>query len=122
MIKNINVSTKITLLILGITLVAVGAISFFSYDYHQKTVQQKNVSTLTAMADNYAAYFNHYFDRASLAAQVLKTAPEITRGSSGAAPAAADIFAVSMDVPSDSVAEPEQSGNSLEDFLHSQKT
>lgn len=55
MIKNINVSTKITLLILAVALVAVAAISFFSYDYHVKTVREKHLTNLNALADNYAS-------------------------------------------------------------------
>jgi PAS domain S-box-containing protein len=128
MIKNINVSTKITVLILGITLIAVGSISFFSYDYHRKTIQEKNITTLTSVADNYAAYFSNYFDRAATAVQILKNAPAITSNSSGgSSPAAADIFAVSMDAPSagetnsDSTSA-EPTGATLLDFLNEQKS
>jgi PAS domain S-box-containing protein len=126
MIKNINVSTKITVLILGITLIAVGSISFFSYDYHRKTVHEKNTTTLTSLADNYAAYFSHYFDRAATAVEILKNAPAITSNASAGGAPAADIFAVSMDMPaeetsSDSAsAEPE--GPSLLDYLNEQKS
>jgi PAS domain S-box-containing protein len=128
MIKNINVSTKITVLILGITLIAVGSISFFSYDYHRKTIQEKNITTLTSVADNYAAYFSNYFDRAATAVQILKNAPAITSNSSGgSSPAAADIFAVSMDAPSagetnsDSTSA-EPTGATLLNFLNEQKS
>ena len=126
MIKNINVSTKITLLILGITLVAVGSISFFSYDYHRKTVQEKNVSSLTAIANNYAFYFSNYFERAATGVEILKSAPSITSNTGAAPPSGGDIFAVSLDMPSDEpssdsiTAEPE--ANTLADFLNEQKS
>jgi PAS domain S-box-containing protein len=126
MIKNINVSTKITLLILGITLVAVGSISFFSYDYHRKTVQEKNISSLTAVANNYAFYFSNYFERAATGVEILKSAPAIVNNAGATASSGGDIFAVSLDMPSDEPpsdsieAEPE--GNTLEDFLNEQKS
>ncbi len=129
MIKNINVSTKITILILGITLVAVASISFFSYDYHRKATQEKNVTTLTAIADNYAQYFSNYFDKAATAVQILKNAPEITSNAGSAPSSGGDVFAVAFDMPSDDSEpsdsveseEPEQEGKSLNDFLHEQK-
>lgn len=129
MIKNINVSTKITILILGITLVAVASISFFSYDYHRKTVQQKNIATLTTIADNYASYFSNYFDRAATGVHILKNAPEITSKSGAPVAPSGDVFAVALDMPgdeesesTDSAAIEEPEGNSLEEFLHNQKS
>jgi PAS domain S-box-containing protein len=137
MIKNINVSTKITLLILGVTLVAIMAISFFSYDYHKKTVQQKNLTNLTALADNYSAYFSSYFEKAAIAVQVLQSAPAITSSGSPAPSGGDDLFALSMGMPdmpasepaeseapdeSMESSEPVESGNSLEDFIKTQKS
>jgi PAS domain S-box-containing protein len=125
MIKNINVSTKISVLILAITLVAVASISFFSYDFHRKTVQEKNISTLTALADNYAFHFSNYFERAATGVQILKSAPAITSNSAAAPSSGGGIFA-SMDMPmddaaaSDSVEVPQE--NTLEEFLISQKS
>ncbi len=72
MIKNINVSTKITLLILAITVVAVSAISFFGYDYQVKAAREKHLTSLNAVADNYANYFNTFFYRGSLAVEMLQ--------------------------------------------------
>jgi PAS domain S-box-containing protein len=83
MIKHINVSTKITLLILGITMVAVAAISFFSYDYQSKAVQQKNLASLSALAENYANYFDTYFYRGSLAVQVLQQSDRVKNHAGG---------------------------------------
>jgi PAS domain S-box-containing protein len=131
MIKNINVSTKITLLILAITLVAISAISFFSYDYQRKTVQEKNISNLTALADNYSAFFSNYFERAATAVQILQHAPAITSNTSAAPPSDGGIFAVSMDtmdmpaddtVPAEAPLEIPETGNSLEEFIKSQKS
>src|SRR5215203_4692527 len=102
MIKNINVSTKITILILAITLIAVASISFFSYDFHRKSAISNNTGFLTSVANNYASYFSTYFERAGTALEILKNAPAIVSNTSGATPSGGgDFFAVSMDMPSD---------------------
>jgi PAS domain S-box-containing protein len=63
MIKNINISTKVTILIIVIAMIAVTAISLFTYDYNRKTNQEKFVTNLTVIADNRAAYLNSYFEK-----------------------------------------------------------
>jgi PAS domain S-box-containing protein len=70
--KSINISTKVTVLILVVSLIAVGAISFFSYDYHLKANQEKFATNLAVIADNQTAYFNSYFERAERAVQFLQ--------------------------------------------------
>lgn len=125
MIKNINISTKITLLILAVTLVAVSAISFFSYDYHVKTVQQKYLTNLTAVAENYSAYFNTYFERAATAVEILKTSPAVINNTGGApaAPSGFDFLAVDMgNEESSSSDSTSGSGNDLQSFLNEQKS
>lgn len=97
MIKNINVSTKITLLILAITVVGVTAISFFSYDYHVKNTEQKYLTNLNAVAENYSAFFNSYFERAASAVEIVRTSPEVVNPSAAPSdPAAASFMAVSI--------------------------
>src|SRR5688572_2542273 len=83
MMKSINVSTKITLLILLVSVVAVAAISFFSYDFHFKTVEEKNTTSLTVIADNRAAYINSYLDKAAVAIHVLQNSETLKNGGSG---------------------------------------
>lgn len=85
MMKGINISTKITLLIMAVSLAAVTAISFFSYDYHRKNTQDKYAATLGVIADNRAAYFTHFFDRATTVIEVLQNADDI-RSTGEAAP------------------------------------
>jgi PAS domain S-box-containing protein len=63
MIKNINISTKVTILIIVIALIAVTAISLFTYDYNLKTNQEKFTNNLSVIADNKAEYLNTYFDK-----------------------------------------------------------
>ena len=81
--KSINISTKITFLILFVSLAAIAAISFFSYDYHLKTTQEKFTANLQVIADNRAAYFNTYFDKAAVAVQLLQTAETLKGKSAG---------------------------------------
>jgi len=91
MIKNINVSTKITILILGVSLVAVAAISFFSYDYHIKKNQERYAASLAAIADNRGAYFNTYFEKATTAIQLLQTSNIVKGGGASGAGAPPDM-------------------------------
>lgn len=70
--KRINISTKFTVLILAVSLIAVGAISFFSYDYHLKTNEQKFAANLAVIADNQTAYFNTFFENAERSLQYLQ--------------------------------------------------
>jgi PAS domain S-box-containing protein len=72
MMKRINISTKFTVLILTVSLIAVGAISFFSYDYHLKTNEEKFATNLAVIADNQTAYFNTVFENAERSLQYLQ--------------------------------------------------
>jgi PAS domain S-box-containing protein len=63
MMKGIKISTKITLLIVVLGLVAVSAIGLFNYDLVIKTRQEKHTTNLRVIAENRAAYFDHYFDK-----------------------------------------------------------
>jgi PAS domain S-box-containing protein len=85
MLKRINISTKITLLILMVSLAAVIAISFFSYDYHLKANREKNAATLSAILDNKAAYFETQLHNAVTAIKILQNSPVI-QNSEGASP------------------------------------
>ena len=71
--KSINISTKFTALILAVSLIAVGAISFFSYDYHLKTNEEKFATNLAVIADNQTAYFNTFFENAERSLQYLQS-------------------------------------------------
>jgi PAS domain S-box-containing protein len=110
------------LLILAIALVAVTAISFFSYDYHVKALQQKHQVNLSAIADNYSSYFNTYFEHATAAVQVIQTADAVN-GQTTTAPPSDDPFGgMGFDVgaaPEEAAAAPAVGG--IEDFLVKQK-
>lgn len=131
MMKSINISTKITILILTVSLVAVAAISFFSYDYHLKSNREKFATTLNVIADNRAAYFNYYFEKAGAAIEILQDADKLKKsgGSSSAPPDAGGMDLMAMMGPppdaaapaSDSAAAPAAEGGTLEEFLNEQK-
>src|SRR5688572_14043078 len=87
MMKSINISTKFTILIMVVTLVAVSAISFFSYDYHLKSNREKFSTNLNAIADNQASYFNSFFEKGERAVQVLQNSEKLKNSLSGNAAA-----------------------------------
>ncbi|MFD0999306.1 PAS domain S-box protein [Ohtaekwangia kribbensis] len=129
--KSINVSTKITILILAVSLVAVAAISFFSYDYHLKANQEKYSATLNALADNRAAYLNTYFDKAAMAVEVLKNSETIKKGDGAAAGGGGGMDMLAMMGAPDETAAPadsttasaptESASGGLNGFLEEQK-
>jgi hypothetical protein len=80
--KGIKISTKITLLILVLSLVAVIAISFFTYDYITKNNQEKFSASLNVIADNRAAYFNSQLDKVMIAIQLIQEADAVKGGDS----------------------------------------
>jgi PAS domain S-box-containing protein len=121
MMKGIKISTKITLLILFLSVIAAAAISFFTYDYLVKTNQEKYATNLSVIADNRAAYLNHYFDKAVAGIKVLQESDMIKKGSSSTN-GGGDPFSMTAENESTAgdVAEP-ASGISLLDFLQRQK-
>lgn len=137
MIKSINISTKITLLILAVSVVAIGAISFFSYDYHLKNAEEKYTTILKEVADNRAAYLNAHLEKAATAVRILQDSERLKND--GAAASAdtgggMDMMAMmggmdmgapaeeSVDSTASTESTEEGSGNSLSDFLHEQAT
>src|SRR5690349_1748131 len=87
MIKGINISTKITLLIFLLSLVAITAVSFFTYDYLKKANQEKYITSLSVIADNRAAYLSSYLSSAVAATKLLQESDVIKSG--GASPSVA---------------------------------
>lgn len=77
MLRNIKISTKVTLIILIISIVAIAAISFFTYDYNLKSNREKFTNNLNAIADSYAEQFSVYFDRIITGIKVIQTAEEV---------------------------------------------
>jgi len=126
MMKSINISTKITFLILTISLAAIAAISFFSYDYHLKATQEKFSTNLNVIADNRAAYFNTYFEKAAIAVQLLQNSETLKQsGASAAGPAQGGVDLMAMmggaEESSDTVLTTSSTDQSLSDYLTSQK-
>lgn len=135
MMKSINISTKITLLILAVSVVAIAAISFFSYDYHIKSTEEKYHTILNAVADNRAAYLNAHLEKAATAVRILQDSERLKSDGAASAPAEGggmdlmammggmDMGAPAEEAPADSASTEETSGsgNTLADFLNEQK-
>jgi len=113
--KGIKISTKITLLILLLAVIAVTVISFFTHDYIVKLNQEKFTTTLNVVADNKAAYTNHYFGKISASIQMVAASETVVNGGESTAAPALDEFGM----PLDSVVEVVQTV-SLPDYLSQQ--
>jgi PAS domain S-box-containing protein len=129
MMKSINVSTKITILILMVSLVAVAAISFFSYDYQLKNTREKYSTTLNVIADNRAALLNSFLEKGAATIKILQVSDLVKSGGNAPAPAA-DPMAMMMpdmdmpaspDVPVDSTTAEAPAGLTFKDYLEQLK-
>jgi PAS domain S-box-containing protein len=128
MMKSINISTKITLLILLLSLVAVTAVSFFTYDYLKKTNQEKFITNLSVIADNRAGYFSAYLDKVVTSIRTLQESDVIKSGGSsatGSSTEALDPSALMTDAQPDTteqvLSSSTGSGSPLQSFLQKQK-
>lgn len=128
MTKSFNISAKITLLILLLSLVAVTAIGFFTYDYIKKTNQEKYITNLSVIADNRAGYFNTYLDKVVTGIRALQESEIIkSGGATNTTPsdAGADLMVMTTsDTPTDESEEMLSStggGSQLKDYLVKQK-
>ncbi len=77
MFKNIKISTKITALILIISLVTVLAIALFTYHINANSSKEKLEANLSVIADNRAAQLNYYFDHLASSARFLQNSEQI---------------------------------------------
>jgi PAS domain S-box-containing protein len=128
MMKSIKISTKITLLILLLSLVAVTAISFFTYDYLKKSNQEKFITNLSVIADNRAGYFSTYLDKVVTAIHTLQESDVIkSGGASTSTPSvesldpAALMSGTESDTTEQSLTSTSGLGSSLQSFLQKQK-
>lgn len=117
MFKGIKISTKISVLVIVISLVAVGAISFFTYDFNLKTNREKVINNLNVITENRATQVNTYFDQVKYGMTMLQSSNEIKNGG-GASAAPADFGG--FDMPSDSSSS-SVATSPLVDYLNSQK-
>jgi PAS domain S-box-containing protein len=124
MLRNIKIRTKFTLAILAISLVAVAAIGFFTYDYNLRANREKYKTSLNAIADSRAAYFSAFFERAEAGLRIIRDADELA----GKAPLEEtddiDLMALFTQVSDDSEAdttETDSSEGGINSYLQKQK-
>ncbi|GCC50172.1 PAS domain S-box protein [Chryseotalea sanaruensis] len=72
MLKNIKISTKISLLVLLLTGLAIVAISFFTQDYNKKNIYEKYAATLGALAETKSDYVDQQAERIKQALVILQ--------------------------------------------------
>lgn len=120
--KGIKISTKISVLVILISLVAVGAISFFTYDFNLKTNREKITNNLSVITENRAAQINTFFDKVAYQISILQSSNEIKTGGGSTSAAPADDFGAMFDMgmPSDSSSE-SATASPLEEYLQAQK-
>jgi len=124
MIKNLNISTKITILIIVVSLVAVAGISFFTYDYNLKINEEKFNTNLSVIADNRAGYFNDYFDKVVSEIQLLQNSDKLKGSDAGTPSDTGGLDAMMGGFPpsSDTVLSGPSSGSSpMVEYLNQQK-
>jgi PAS domain S-box-containing protein len=123
MMKSIKISTKITLLILLVSLVAVTTISFFTYDYLVKANEEKYTTNLSVIAEGKAGYLSFYLDKVVASLRTMQESEIIKSGGSSTSSAAAaepDLMAMDED-ESESTADVTTGGNPVQDYLNKQK-
>ncbi len=122
--KGIKISTKISVLVILISLVAVGAISFFTYDFNLKTNREKITNNLSVITENRAAQINTYFGKVAYNMALLQAADKLKSESDSAA-VPADDFGAMFDMGGDETPSDSTSGAStaspIEEYLLTQK-
>ncbi|MEJ7643576.1 MAG: PAS domain S-box protein [Chryseolinea sp.] len=121
--KSINLSTKITVLIMTVSLLAIVAISFFSYDYHIKATKEKYAATLNVIADNRTAYLNTFFTNAATAIQILQNS-DVIEGNSSAPDGGPDLMSLmgGGSTTGDTVLSSATTDTALSEYLTAQKS
>src|SRR5690606_24067382 len=123
MLRNIKIRTKFTLIILTISLVAIIAISFFTYDYIVNANREKFANNLGAVADSRAAYFTSFFERAVAGIKLIQASDELAGQPGLPEEDGADLLSLFTQVsdtetPADSLMP--VTGSSVEDYLRDQ--
>src|SRR5688572_1731881 len=119
MLNGIKISTKISVLVILISLVAVGAISFFTYDFNLKTNREKVINNLNVITENRSTQINTYFEKVAYGMAMLQASNEIKNGGGSTSAAPADDFGAMLEMPSDSASAP--AASPLVDYLNTQK-
>jgi PAS domain S-box-containing protein len=71
--NDLDITSKITILVLIISLAAVSAISFFSFDVNRQATRDKYQYSLQAIADAKAAQVNQFFETTARAITAVQT-------------------------------------------------
>ncbi|HTH55730.1 MAG TPA: PAS domain S-box protein [Cyclobacteriaceae bacterium] len=79
MLKNLRISTKITALIVALATAGALAFALFTYRVNVKAEQDKLNASLTAVADQQAELFNHYFDHVNTTVKFLQSSDQLKK-------------------------------------------
>jgi len=119
MLKKLKISTKIGAVVVALTMLSVIVISFFSYRYNQKAVEQKNITALSSSSSSQALVVDQQLSSIELSIKVIQQADVVKNQSTGDTSAdnggGADLMAMfgGEEAPAES--------NPLTDYLSSQR-
>lgn len=83
MFRNIKISAKITGLVFLLTLIAVAAISFFTYNVNLQTTQDKYANNLSVVADNRAELLNTFIEKTTFTLTAIQNSEAVKSGIAG---------------------------------------
>ncbi|MBX2965628.1 MAG: PAS domain S-box protein [Cyclobacteriaceae bacterium] len=78
--NDLDITTKITILVLILSIAAVSAISFFTFDFNRKAVAEKYQYSLQVIADTKAAHINQFFETTARAITSVQTGLDSSAG------------------------------------------
>jgi len=70
--KDLDITSKITILVLILSIVAVGGISLFTFDFNKKATSEKYIYSLNAITETRAHHINLFFETTSKAITTIQ--------------------------------------------------
>lgn len=120
MFKNIKISTKISLLVILLTGLAISAISLFTQNYHQKNIYEKYATSLEALTESRAALVNTHIEKMKQALTIIQNA-DVVKNQEAAAPSDGGMDLMAMFGGGEEEASAEEVSDPIVDFLNQQK-
>jgi PAS domain S-box-containing protein len=122
MFKNIKISTKISLLVILLTGLAIAAISFFTQDFHKKNIYDRYAATVESLSESHAALVAASTERTRHALTILQQAEVLTsQATPSPADAGMDMMALMGGGDESSEATTDTSTDPALDFINKQK-
>ena len=72
MLKNIKIGSKISILVIGLVILTVAAVSFIAYNFSRDSLQEKYLVTLDVIVDQKADKIQEYFNEAKSTIRLIQ--------------------------------------------------